>query len=205
MKGGTGTIISQRKTSLQRHSNETQIDVRLNLDGNGEARVTTGFGMLDHMLELMAFWGNLDLEIQCNGDIHIDAHHTVEDCGLVFGSCILEALGDKRGIARSAFARVPMDEALAEVTVDLSGRPWLAWRGDELLPPVIAHEEKDVWREFYKAIASSARCNLHIDFLYGKNGHHLLESATKGFGLALKKAVAIEDGKIKSTKGVLDK
>ncbi len=161
--------------------------------------------MLDHMLELMAFWGNLDLEIQCNGDIHIDAHHTVEDCGLVFGSCILEALGDKRGIARSAFARVPMDEALAEVTVDLSGRPWLAWRGDELLPPVIAHEEKDVWREFYKAIASSARCNLHIDFLYGKNGHHLLESAAKGFGLALKKAVAIEDGKIKSTKGVLDK
>ena len=142
MKGGTGTIISQRKTSLQRHSNETQIDVRLNLDGNGEARVITGFGMLDHMLELMAFWGNLDLEIQCNGDIHIDAHHTVEDCGLVFGSCILEALGDKRGIARSAFARVPMDEALAEVTVDLSGRPWLAWRGDELLPPVIAHEEK---------------------------------------------------------------
>ncbi len=181
MKGGTGTIISQRKTSLQRHSNETQIDVRLNLDGNGEARVTTGFGMLDHMLELMAFWGNLDLEIQCNGDIHIDAHHTVEDCGLV------------------------LDEALAEVTVDLSGRPWLAWRGDELLPPVIAHEEKDVWREFYKAIASSARCNLHIDFLYGKNGHHLLESAAKGFGLALKKAVAIEDGKIKSTKGVLDK
>ncbi|MCX4309495.1 MAG: imidazoleglycerol-phosphate dehydratase HisB [Desulfovibrio sp.] len=197
--------MSQRKTSLQRHSNETQIDVRLNLDGNGEARVITGFGMLDHMLELMAFWGNLDLEIQCNGDIHIDAHHTVEDCGLVFGSCILEALGDKRGIARSAFARVPMDEALAEVTVDLSGRPWLAWRGDELLPPVIAHEEKDVWREFYKAIASSARCNLHIDFLYGKNGHHLLESAAKGFGLALKKAVAIEDGKIKSTKGVLDK
>lgn len=98
-----------------------------------------------------------------------------------------------------------MDEALAEVTVDMSGRPWLAWRGDELLPPVIAHEEKDVWREFYKAIASSARCNLHIDFLYGKNGHHLLESAAKGFGLALKKAVAIEDGKIKSTKGVLDK
>lgn len=205
MNAEAGTMIVQRKTSLQRRSNETNIDVRLNLDGNGEARISTGFGMLDHMLELMAFWGNLDLEIKCKGDIHIDAHHTVEDCGLVFGCCILEALGNKRGIARSAFARVPMDEALAEVTIDLSGRPWLVWRGDELLPPLIAREEKDVWREFYKAIASSARCNLHIDFLYGKNGHHLLESAAKGFGQALKKAVSIEDGKIKSTKGVLDK
>lgn len=205
MKGEAKTVIAQRTTSHERHSNETRIAVELNLDGDGQATISTGFGMLDHLLELTAYWANLDLDIRCEGDVHVDAHHTVEDCGLVFGNCILASLGDKRGIARTAFARVPMDEALAEVTIDLSGRPWLVWRGDELLPPVIAHEEKDVWREFYKAIASGARCNLHIDFLYGKNGHHLLESVAKGFGLALKKAVFIEDNKIRSSKGVLDK
>ena len=102
------------------------------------------------------------------------------------------------------YGRVPMDEALSEVTVDLSGRPWLEWRGDELLPPVMAGEEKDLWREFYKALASSARCNLHIAFLYGRNGHHLLESAAKGLGLALGQAVRIQGTTIRSTKGGLD-
>ena len=105
---------------------------------------------------------------------------------------------------RAAETRVPMDEALSEVTVDLSGRPWLEWRGDELLPPVMAGEEKDLWREFYKALASSARCNLHIAFLYGKNGHHLLESAAKGLGLALRQAVQRQGTTIRSTKGGLD-
>lgn len=196
---------SQRTASIQRQSNETSTSASLNLDGTGTGHISTGLGMLDHLLELTAFWGNFDLDLQCSGDLGVDAHHTVEDCGLVFGNAIFDALGNKNGIARTGFARVPMDEALADITLDFSGRPWLVWRGDDLLPPVIAREEKDVWREFFKAIASSARCNLHVDFLYGKNGHHLLESAAKGFGLAMKQAIMIVGNRVTSTKGVLDK
>ena len=117
---------------------------------------------------------------------------------------MLEALGDRVGIARVGYGRVPMDEALSDVTIDLSGRPWLEWRGDELLPPVIAGEEKDLWREFYKAFASSARCNLHVPMHYGKNGHHLLESVAKSLGLALAQAVRRSGNVIRSTKGGLD-
>lgn len=193
-----------RMAEINRRTNETDIRLSLNLDGNGEFRVQTGFGLLDHMLSLITFWADMDLKLACKGDIHVDAHHTVEDAGLAFGSALLKALGDRRGINRVGFGRVPMDEALAEASVDISGRPWLEWRGDELLPPVLAGEEKDVWREFYKAIASSARINLHVSFLYGKNGHHLLESAAKGFGLALREAVSIRGGAIRSTKGELD-
>lgn len=193
-----------RVSRKERNSRETEIALLLNLDGSGKSSIDCGFGLLDHMLELIAFWGGLDLELRCRGDLRVDAHHTVEDCGLLLGQAILEALGARRGIARTGFARVPMDEALAEVTLDLSGRPWLVWRGDDLLPPVLAGEEKDVWREFYKAVASAARCNLHMDFLYGKNGHHLLESAAKGFGRAFRQASAIENDRVSSTKGVID-
>lgn len=156
------------------------------------------------MLTLAAFWSGMDLQISCQGDMDVDAHHSVEDVGLTLGAALLEALGDRTGIARVGYGRVPMDEALAEVTLDLSGRPWLEWRGDELLPPILAGEEKDLWREFYKALASSARCNLHVAFLYGKNGHHLLESAAKGLGLALNQAIRLHGTTIRSTKGGLD-
>ena len=114
------------------------------------------------------------------------------------------AVGDRKGIARVGFARVPMDEALAEVTLDISGRPWLEWRGDELLPPVLAGEERDVWREFYKSFAAAARMNVHVAFLYGRNGHHLLESAAKGLGLALAQAASLTGNVVRSTKGSLD-
>lgn len=160
--------------------------------------------MLDHMLDLISFWARMDLELSCEGDLHVDAHHTVEDAGLAFGAALAAALGDRAGIARVGFARVPMDEAIAEVSVDISGRPWLVWRGDELLPDQIAREEKDLWREFYKAFATAGRLNLHICFLYGKNGHHLLESAAKGLGVALRAAVKQEDALLPSTKGILD-
>ena len=176
----------------------------MNLDGEGKTRIQTGFGLLDHMLTLAMFWAGMDLQLSCQGDLNVDAHHSVEDVGLTLGRALLQALGDRAGIARVGYGRVPMDEALSEVTVDLSGRPWLEWRGDELLPPVMAGEEKDLWREFYKALASSARCNLHIAFLYGKNGHHLLESAAKGLGLALRQAVQRQGTTIRSTKGGLD-
>lgn len=193
-----------RQSQHSRTSNETDISLKLVLDGSGKTNISTGFGMLDHMLTLTMFWANMDLELTCKGDLHIDAHHSAEDVGLVLGAALLEALGDRKGIARVGYGRVPMDEALAEVTLDLSGRPWLEWRGDELLPPVLAGEERDLWREFHKAVATSARMNLHVEFRYGKNGHHLLESAAKGLGLALAQAVAVSGSNIRSTKGGLD-
>ena len=193
-----------RTSTQERKSAETDIRLELNLDGQGITDVKTGFGLLDHMLTLTAFWAGMDLRLVCEGDMEVDAHHTTEDVGLLFGKALLEALGDRAGIARVGYGRVPMDESLAEATVDLSGRPWLEWRGGELLPPVLAGEEKDLWREYYKAIASSARCNLHVEFRYGQNGHHLLESAAKGLGLALAQALRRNGTTIRSTKGGLD-
>ena len=193
-----------RIASRKRKSAETDINLRINLDGQGQTTIDTGFGLLDHMLTLTMFWANMDLTLSCTGDYHIDAHHSVEDTGALLGGTMLEALGDRAGIARVGYGRVPMDDALAEVTVDISGRPWLEWRGSELLPPVLAGEERDLWREFYKAFAASGRFNLHIAFLYGSNGHHLLESAAKGLGIALGQAVALQGTKIRSTKGGLD-
>ena len=203
-KGIPMDATDKRTVLKERSSAETAIRLKLTLDGSGKTSLSTGFGMLDHMLTLMMFWANFDLSLTCQGDLHVDAHHTCEDIGLVLGSALLEALGDRKGIARVGYGRVPMDEALAEVTIDLSGRPWLEWHNDALLPPIIAHEEKDLWREFYKAIATSCRCNLHVSFVYGKNGHHLLESAAKGFGIAIAQAVATRGSTIRSTKGGLD-
>lgn len=193
-----------RKAALSRKTLETDISVSLNLDGRGDVAIQTGFGMLDHMLTLLFFWADMDITLSCRGDLDVDAHHSVEDTGLLLGSAVAQALGDKAGIARVGYGRVPMDEALAEVTIDLSGRPWLVWRGDELLPALIAREEKDVWREFCKAFAQTSRCNLHVSFLYGKNGHHLLESAFKGFGVALGEAMRLCGQRIRSTKGGLE-
>lgn len=193
-----------RRVSRQRKSNETDIELELCLDGDGNCQIRTGFGLLDHFLHLTAYWAGMDLRLTCKGDLHVDAHHSAEDTALLLGQALLEALGDRKGIARVGHGRVPMDEALADVTIDLSGRPWLEWRGAELLPPVMAGEESDVFREFYKALASSGRFNLHVSFLYGKNGHHLLESAAKGLGLALAEAVQRKGGQVRSTKGGLD-
>lgn len=193
------------RTSIQaRTSAETDIRLELTLDGQGKTDIRTGFGLLDHMLTLTAFWAGMDLTLVCEGDMEVDAHHTAEDVGLLLGKSLLDALGDRAGIARVGYGRVPMDEALTEVTVDLSGRPWLEWRGDDLLPPVLAGEEKDLWREYYKALASGARCNLHVEMRYGKNGHHLLESVAKGLGLALAQAARRHGTTIRSTKGGLD-
>ncbi len=193
-----------RSTNYERATKETDIKLSINLDGKGETNINSGFGMLDHFLTLTAFWGEFDLMLACKGDTYIDNHHTAEDIGICLGSAILECLGDRKGIARIGNAKVPMDEALTEVCLDLSGRAWIEWRNDELLPPVIANEEKDIWREFYKAFAFALKANLHISFLYGKNGHHLLESVAKGLGLALKQAVKVESNRISSTKGALE-
>ncbi len=193
-----------RTGHVARITAETDIDLTLSLAGSGNIAVHTGFGLLDHMLTLTAFWAGFDLSLTCKGDLHIDAHHSAEDIALCLGQAFAQAVGDRKGIARVGFARVPMDEALAEVTLDISGRPWLEWRGDELLPPVLAGEERDLWREFYKSFAAAARMNVHVAFLYGRNGHHLLESAAKGLGLALAQAVLLTGNVVRSTKGSLD-
>ncbi len=197
--------MSQKRTAkVARTTKETKINTVLTVDGSGKIDVNTGFGLLDHMLTLTAFWAGFDLELTCEGDLHIDAHHSAEDVGLCFGQAMADALGERKGIVRVGHGRVPMDEALADVTIDISGRPWLEWRGDELLPPLLAGEERDLWREHYKAFVSASRMNIHVSFLYGKNGHHLLESAAKGLGLALAAAVRVDGQKIRSTKGGLD-
>lgn len=193
-----------RIAKIERKSKETDINLSLNIDGTGKTEISSGFGLLDHFLTLLAFWGEFDLILSCKGDTYIDNHHTAEDIGLCLGSALLEAMGDKVGIVRVGNAKVPMDEALTEISLDLSGRAWIEWRNDEILPPILAQEESDIWREFYKAFAFSAKCNLHVNFLYGKNGHHLLESVAKGVGLALKQALKIESKRISSTKGLLD-
>jgi imidazoleglycerol-phosphate dehydratase len=197
--------MSVRQAELERLTAETHIAVSLILEGQRDIAVNTGYGLLDHMITLTAFWAGFDLHVSCTGDLHVDAHHSAEDVGILLGRALDAALGDRRGILRVGHGRVPMDEALADVVVDLSGRPWLEWRGDELLPPLLAGEERDLWREFYKALSSTARANLHISFLYGKNGHHLLESAAKGLGLALAQAVSLSGDAVRSTKGSLDR
>ena len=193
-----------RKATIARETKETRIRIELCLDGESRVQVSTGYGMADHMLTLFAFWAGFDLTLTCEGDLQIDAHHTVEDIGLCLGQALDQALGDRHGIARTAFAKVPMDEALAEVCIDLSGRPYLVLNGQELLPAVIAGEERDLWREFFKSFAAGAGMNLHISFVYGQNGHHLLESAFKGMGLAVRNSVALTRTTLLSTKGSID-
>jgi len=193
-----------RTSTIIRKSNETDISIKMNIDDKSQDSINTGWGMLDHMLTLLSFWGGINVQVQCQGDMHIDAHHTAEDIGMCLGKALRECLHDCKGINRVGYGRVPMDEALADVTIDISGRPWLEWRGDDLLPAIIAGQEKDLWREFFKAFASTARINLHISFLYGKNGHHLLESVFKGLGLALAQAIQKSSNCVRSTKGGLD-
>lgn len=193
-----------RLYKLERKTRETSISVSLNLDDSSSSLIRTGYGFFDHMLDLLSFWGDFSLNITCEGDYQVDAHHSVEDTGLCLGECLNKALGDKLGIERTGFGRVPMDESLTEVSIDLSGRPWLVWKNGEILPPVIAKEEKDVWREFYKSFCTAGKFNLHILFLYGENGHHLLESATKSCGMALRQAIFRTGNKLRSTKGDLD-
>jgi imidazoleglycerol-phosphate dehydratase len=195
--------MSPRTAQIQRSTKETDISLSLALEGRGDVSVTTGYGFADHMLTLFGFWAGFDLKVTCSGDHHIDAHHSIEDVGLCLGEALKEALGDKKGIGRVGFSRVPMDEALAEVMIDVSGRPYLVYE-DDILPPVIAGEEIDLWREFFKSVAFKAGMNLHIRYLYGKNGHHLLESAFKGFGRALKESTALTQSGVLSTKGSLD-
>ncbi len=193
-----------RSAIVERKTGETTIRLELTLDGSGKTDIKTGYGFADHMLTLLGYWAEFDLTIACHGDIFVDAHHSIEDVGLCLGEAFAQALGDKAGIERVADARVPMDEALTSVILDLSGRPYLVYRGGDALPPIIAGEEKDLWREFFKSFAYKGAFNLHIHLEYGQNGHHMLEAACKALGLALRRAISRRRQGVPSTKGSLD-
>lgn len=197
--------MNRRVAEIERETKETRIAVALTLEGARQVAVDTGMGFADHMLTLLAFWAGFDLRLTCKGDLEVDAHHSLEDIGICLGQALNKALGDKGSIARVGWARVPMDDALCDVCLDISGRPYLVY-DDSILPQLIAGEERDVWREFFKSLAFNAKLNLHMRFLYGQNGHHLLESACKGLGLTLAQAVApaAVQGGVLSTKGSLE-
>ncbi len=194
-----------RTAEIARHTAETRIAVRLNLDGTGRARLATGIGFFDHMLDQIARHGLIDLDVDCVGDLHIDGHHTVEDVGIAIGQALKAAVGDKRGIARYGHAYVPLDEALSRVVIDLSGRPGL-FVHLPLTSAMVGQFDTQLVREFFQALANHAFITLHIDNLRGDNAHHQIETVFKAFGRALRMAVAPDPraaGSVPSTKGSL--
>lgn len=194
----------ERKAQISRKTGETDIKLAINLDGSGKSNIDTGVGFLNHMLELFAKHGLFDLEVGAKGDLHVDAHHTVEDVGIVLGQAIKEALGDKKSIKRYGSCFVPMDESLALVALDLSGRPFLVF--DVNLPAEkLGNMETELVEEFFRAVAFNAGMNLHIKLFYGSNTHHIVEAIFKAFGRALDQAVMIDERieGVMSTKGLL--
>lgn len=193
-----------RIVSKTRKTNETDISVRLNLDGTGRYEIETGIPFFDHMLAQLARHGRMDLEIKAKGDLEIDGHHTVEDTGWVLGQALYEALGDRRGIARFGAAFVPLDEALTRVVVDLSGRPYLVFKADFRVAR-IGDLQSELIEEFMKAFVQEGKFNLHIENLYGRNQHHIAETIFKATARALREATRVDadNSDIPSTKGVL--
>lgn len=192
-----------RKSEVTRDTKETSIRVELNLDGTGQTDIDTGIGFLDHMLDLMAFHGSLDLKVHASGDLDVDDHHTVEDTGIALGSAFHKALGDRKGINRYGSVTLPMDEALANVSLDISGRPYLVFHCD-FTREQIGMLSTEMIEEFFRAFAVAAGVTLHVNLLYGKNDHHKAEAIFKAFGHAVKKAVKITGDQLPSTKGFLE-
>jgi len=194
-----------RQAEVSRNTLETQITVRIDLDGSGRSQLSTGVGFFDHMLDQIARHGMFDLDIAAKGDLHIDAHHTVEDVGITLGQAFAKALGDKRGVRRYGHAYVPLDEALSRVVVDLSGRPGLSF-GVEFVRGTIGEFDVDLVHEFFQGFVNHALVSLHVDNLKGENAHHQAETAFKAFGRALRMAVELDPraaGIMPSTKGTL--
>jgi len=222
------TVMKRRQAKIARNTKETRIAVSLNLDGRGKSSVRTGIPFFDHMLILFTKHAVVDLQLRCDGDLEVDAHHTVEDCGIVMGQAFATALGDKRGIRRygSGFhpknpftgeAYVPMDECLARCVIDFGGRPHLVWRGlDKFSQKSVSRGEKSqdmssafrfgLAKEFFQAFANEARCNLHLELLYGDEPHHIVEALFKAFARAVDAARRHDPriaGRLPSTKGKL--
>ncbi|TQF83874.1 imidazoleglycerol-phosphate dehydratase HisB [Elioraea sp. Yellowstone] len=198
-------MTSMRRASIRRETSETRISATVDLDGTGAAKVTTGIGFLDHMLTALARHGMLDLELAAEGDLHVDAHHTTEDTGIVLGQAVAKALGEKRGIRRYGAATIPMDEALAEAAVDVSGRPFLAW--DVRFPTMtVGGMDTELFVEWFRAFTTNAGITLHVTLRAGANSHHIAEACFKALARALRQAVEADPraaGSIPSTKGRL--
>jgi imidazoleglycerol-phosphate dehydratase len=194
-----------RKAQVTRNTNETQIAVSVNLDGSGRAKLATGVPFLDHMLDQVARHGLVDLEVKATGDLHIDAHHTVEDIGITLGQAVAKAVGDKKGIRRYGHAYVPLDEALSRVVIDFSGRPELEYHV-EYARALVGEFDVDLTHEFFQGFVNHAQVTLHIDNLRGGNAHHQCETVFKAFARAFRMAVEPDPragGRIPSTKGKL--
>jgi imidazoleglycerol-phosphate dehydratase len=194
-----------RQATIDRSTKETKIKATVDLDGTGAYDVSTGVGFLDHMLEQLARHSLIDITLEAKGDLHIDFHHTTEDCGIVLGQAVAKALGDKQGIARYAGVFLPMDETLTRVAVDVSGRPYLIWKV-AFPTPKIGDMDTELFREWFQAFAQNAGITLHIETLYGANSHHIAETCFKGLARALRTAIAIDPrqaGRVPSTKGTL--
>jgi imidazoleglycerol phosphate dehydratase HisB len=193
---------SNRTWSSNRETKETNIDLDLNLDGTGKIEIETGIGFLDHMLTALAFHSGMDLKLKCVGDLHVDDHHTAEDCALALGTAIDGALGKRTGIKRFGYAYAPLDEAMARTVIDLSGRPW---------PEIHLQLEREMvgtWAcenitHFFQSFAMTLKCSLHVDVLRGTNDHHRAEAAFKSCAKALREALTRTEGEVPSTKGVL--
>jgi imidazoleglycerol-phosphate dehydratase (EC 4.2.1.19) len=202
---GCPVTAAPRRATVRRETRETQILVEVDLDGSGCARLSSGIAFLDHMLEQISRHGLIDLTVEAQGDLHIDAHHTVEDIGITLGQALDRALGDKGGVVRYGHAYVPLDEALARVVIDLSGRPGLEWFVD-FQRARIGDFDVDLFHEFFQGLVNHARMTLHVDALRGRNAHHVAETIFKAFGRALRMACAHDPragAAPPSTKGVL--
>jgi imidazoleglycerol-phosphate dehydratase len=197
--------MSQRQASVERNTLETQIQVKINLDGTGECNLDTGVPFLEHMLDQVARHGLIDLEIKAKGDLHIDAHHTVEDIGITLGQAVAQAVGDKKGIVRYGHAYVPLDEALSRVVIDFSGRPGMEYNV-KFERSSIGDFDVDLFHEFFQGFINHANVTLHIDNFSGDNAHHIAETVFKAFGRAVRMALAADprmQGVMPSTKGSL--
>ena len=194
-----------RTASIARKTNETQIELSVNLDGSGQARLETGVGFFDHMLDLFARHGGFDLEVKCVGDLHVDQHHTVEDVGIALGQAFKQALGDKKGIRRYGHFTLPMEETLITTALDLSGRYYLVF--DPKFPsPKIGDFDSELVEDFWQAFAANLLCNFHVHLHYGRNSHHISEAIFKASARALRMAVEVDPrmaGQVPSTKGTL--
>lgn len=193
-----------RAATFQRKTSETDISLSINLDGNGKHKISTGIGFFDHMLTAVSVHGLFDLTVQAVGDLHIDTHHTIEDVGIVLGQALNQALGDRKGIVRTAHAYVPMDEALGFVAIDLGGRPYTIFHG-AWHTPAIGQMPTDLVAHFFESVAIHAKMNLHARIEYGRNDHHQAEALFKAFARALRTAVTIDPRRadVASTKGTL--
>lgn len=195
-----------REAKLDRTTKETQISIEINLDVNLSSNISTGIGFFNHMLELFAFHSGIYLKVECNGDLDVDGHHSVEDVGILLGKAIKEALGNKVGIYRYGDAFVPMDETLAHCSLDISGRPYLVFNV-ELPCERVGQFETELTEEFFRAIAVNSGMTLHLNLEYGKNTHHIIEALFKSFGKAFRQAVTINSenkDKVMSSKGVIE-